>query len=472
MKYLKKIISMLCAVAVVFSSFTVFAQENSSELLTKNVEFFVDGNAVEAKSLQDNTLSTKYQFNSDKTVKIKSETAIKYIYILFDKPPKQWEMKVSSGTMLGGRYGIMHELVTLDITQTELELAFLENTVICDILIYSEGELPQNVEQWNPPLYDADMLLLPTHADDEILFFGPIIAQYAKEKSLQVAYLTNHFGEWYRQHELLEALWTAGITAYPIIPKFNDYFSESLEHAKTLYDTDQMMEYQVELLRRFKPEVVIGHDIDGEYGHGVHMLNTDLLMKSLEMSGDKEKFPASAVEYGVWDTPKTYLHLYKENSITLDVDTPLPQYGNKTAFEVTQDAFTHHKSQSSFKVSKGGVYDCRKFGLYRATVGNDTSTDLFQNVIFSTMPVSSMPVSSGVSSDVSSEVSSDVVAAVSSDLSVKPNSNITNALVQMRPLILIISGIVIMIMSMLRMSYNRKKTVKSIESHVKKVRKE
>lgn len=467
----------MCAVTFLFSTFTVFAEESVSELITKNVQFFVDGNAVEAKPLQDNTLSTKYQFDSDQTVKIKSETAIKYIYVLFDKPPKQWQMKVSGGDIFGGRYGIMHELVTFDKAETELELSFLENTQICDILIYSAGELPSNVEQWDPPLYDADMLLLPTHADDEILFFGPIIAKYAKEKSLQVAYLTNHFGEWYRQHELLEALWTAGITAYPIIPKFNDYFSESLEHAKTLYDMDQMMEYQVELLRRFKPEVVIGHDIGGEYGHGVHMLNTDLLMKSLEISGDKTKFPSSAVEYGVWDTPKTYLHLYKENSITLDVDTPLPQYENKTAFEVTQEAFAHHKSQSSFKVSKGGVYDCRKFGLYRTTVGNDTGTDLFENVTFSTMPVSSIPVESEVSSGVTDGVSSNassntVVAATSSDVSSKPNSKIMDTLDAMRPLIFIVSGIAIMIISMIRMSHKKNMTIRSMEKHVKKVRKE
>ena len=98
---------------------------------------------------------------------------------------------------------------------------------------------------------------------------------YAGERGykVQVAYLTNHWAEPYRPHELLNGLWTVGIRAYPVIGEFIDYYSDNLEHAKGLYDRDRVIEHQVEMIRRFRPEVIIGHDIDGEYGHGVHMLN-------------------------------------------------------------------------------------------------------------------------------------------------------------------------------------------------------
>lgn len=55
-----------------------------------------------------------------------------------------------------------------------------------------------------------------------------------------------------------------------------------------------MLAYEVELLRRFKPEVVVDHDINGEYGHGVHMLNTWILQQAVEQSGDVQYFPESA----------------------------------------------------------------------------------------------------------------------------------------------------------------------------------
>lgn len=115
---------------------------------------------------------------------------------------------------------------------------------------------------------------------------------------------------------------------------FPTYYSKALEHAKTLYDTNDMLAYEVELLRRFKPEVVVDHDINGEYGHGVHMLNTWILQQAVEQSGDVQYFPESAQKYGTFDVQKTYLHLYPENELIMDVDTPLTAFGGKTAYEM------------------------------------------------------------------------------------------------------------------------------------------
>ncbi|MEG0895725.1 MAG: PIG-L family deacetylase, partial [Oscillospiraceae bacterium] len=155
---------------------------------------------------------------------------------------------------------------------------------------------------------------------DEHLFFGSALSYYSidTDKKVQVAYLTNHYGEWYRPHELLAGLWEVGVKNYPIIPEFKDMYSESLDNAKTLYDTDAMIEYQVELIRRFRPEVIVEHDENGEYGHGVHRLNAYLLKQSLELSNDATAYPQSARKFGVFDVPKAYFHLYGDT--ILDVD--------------------------------------------------------------------------------------------------------------------------------------------------------
>ena len=42
---------------------------------------------------------------------------------------------------------------------------------------------------------------------------------------------------------------------------------------------------------------------------------------------------------------KLYLHLYEENPVTLDLDTPLDSLGGRTPFQVTQEGFACHKSQ-------------------------------------------------------------------------------------------------------------------------------
>lgn len=343
---------------------------------------------VGLKSISDNQRSTRYKFKNSTAINIEATEAFKSVYVIFNKPPKHWQISSDDLLKQQGTYGFMHELVELPDAVKNVTLTIQPDTEICDIYLYSDGALPSDVEVWEPPLYDADMLLIPTHADDEHLFFGGIMPYYAGQlgKKVQVAYLTNHYGEWYRPHELLEGLWKVGIKAYPIIPEFNDYYSDNLEHARTLYNTDSMLEYQVMLLRRFTPEVVIGHDINGEYGHGVHRLNADLLMQAVELSGNPDNMPQSAEEYGVFDVPKTYLHLYDKNQLTMDIDIPLSNFNNKTAYEMAQEGFLKHQSQTKyFSVEKKGKYDCRKFGLFRSTVGDDVlHNDFFENIIYPT----------------------------------------------------------------------------------------
>lgn len=374
-------IILICALLFCFT-LPVMAEGTQAELLNSSIKATINDTAA-SKNLFDNKLSTKYTFQTDQIVHIESETPIKSLYILFQNPNK-WTLWYDNQSTSCGIYGFLHEFVELTYEQTSIELSFPKDTVICDIRVYSKGEVPSDVEKWQPPYDDADMLLLPTHADDEHLFFGGIMPYYAGQlnKKVQVAYLTNHSGEWYRQHELLEGLWHVGIKAYPIIPEFKDYYSESLEHAKTLYNTDEMLAYQVGLLRRFRPEVVIGHDLNGEYGHGVHMLNASLLTQAILLSNDSTYMPESIAQYDTFDVPKTYLHLYEKNQIVMDIDIPLSNFGNKTAYQMAQEGFAKHVSQTKyFTVEKKGPYDCRKFGLYRSTVGLDTiGNDFFENI--------------------------------------------------------------------------------------------
>jgi hypothetical protein len=145
-----------------------------------------------------------------------------------------------------------------------------------------------------------------------------------------------------------------------------------------------VLAFQVEMLRRFKPVVVVGQDLNGEYGHGAHKLNALTLTEALDLSGDGKNFPQTAAAYGVWDVPKAYLHLYAENGLVMDWDIPLSRFGGRTAFEMAVEGFAKHVSQQPyFSVRQSGTWqDCRKFGLYRSTVGPDVEkNDLFENIV-------------------------------------------------------------------------------------------
>lgn len=359
---------------------------------TKELDiYFEDGTPVE-KLLDDNF--NTYLDVSEKTLIIENTRSVAGLYLIWDTPVGDYyitvdDMSDPNNEMNREQFSapeIIHQYIDLYYEGDRIIIEMPEEAVLCDIYFLDFGELPEWVQVWQEPYESADMLFIPTHADDELLFFGGAIPYYAGELGLkvQIAYMTNHWGERYRPHELLNGLWTAGETAYPVIGSFPDLYSESLSHAQTLYDEEEVVGFMVELIRRFKPYVILGHDINGEYGHGVHMYNTYALMKALEISNDPSQYEESAIKYGVWDVPKTYLHLYDQNVINMEWDTPLTRFGGKDGFQVAKDAFACHDSQNDYLVverTKTSKFCCTLFGLYRTTVGEDVEkNDFMENI--------------------------------------------------------------------------------------------
>lgn len=104
------------------------------------------------------------------------------------------------------------------------------------------------------------------------------------------------------------------------------------------------------------------------------------------MAADAANFPESAEKWGVWDTPKLYLHYTDENPIVLTVDEPLEHFGGRTAYQVAWDAMMYHESQLVYdhRPNLYSVdfprYDCRCFGLVRTRVGVDTGNDIMEHL--------------------------------------------------------------------------------------------
>lgn len=344
-------------------------------------------------------------------IKISSPTPIAGVYIKFDRTPPQWHISAGGAEAMCGRYGFLHEWCDLASLQAQggeifdIELVFDGGTVeICDIYVFSAGELPDWVQCWQPAEGDADLMLMTTHADDEQLFFLGVLPYYAGELqySTQVVYFTNHNNTRNRPHELLNGLWTVGVRRYPIIgglPDYWDGYNETLDYSYDAalaegFTRDELVAFQVEMLRRYRPQVVVGHDIDGEYGHPQHKINTDTLISALTLAADP-LYLLPAGELAVWDVPKTYLHLYSENRITMDWDRPLSRFGGMTAYEVSKLGYACHlsqqytwftawilgKDQEYTKATEITTYKPTDYGLYRSLVGVDSiGGDFFENL--------------------------------------------------------------------------------------------
>ena len=254
---------------------------------------------------------------------------------------------------------------------------------LTELRIWSEGELSPEVQQWQPCADKADLMLLVAHSDDEVLWFGGALPTYAGQegKICQVCMMVPSMP--YRRLELLDCLWTCGVRNYPAWSNFRDAFSATLEKQYKQWSKNRVYDVVTGWIRRFRPEVLLTHDIQGEYGHGAHRVCADAAMRCVELAANEAKYPKSAKEYGTWDTPKCYIHLYSQNVIDMDWRKPLSAFGGKTSFEVAEAGFRCHISQqvTDYHVEDWGPWDNSLFGLYRSTVGPDEAkNDFFENL--------------------------------------------------------------------------------------------
>ena len=406
MRGLKKFI--LAALLLMCLPLTVHAETardiSGTELVTDSsgipsVSALFDGDRVSGRKTGDGAYLT-----------LKSPEGFGSAYLIFDREYGAFTVtdEDTGETKTAGEEDFLHTFLDL-----ESIFGYCPQTVtfrfengpaaLLELTLFTPGKVPDWVQRWEGPVENgADLVLFSTHADDEQLFFAGVLPYYAGERGdrVQVVYMTNHRNitkdGHLRCHEALDGLWAVGVRNYPVFGTFADYYCKSLKDAVALYsymgvEQEEMLGYVVEQLRRFKPLVAVGHDLNGEYGHGGHMLYADLLTQAVELATDPERFPESAQAYGTWDTPKVYLHLYEENQITMDWDRPLEHFGGMTAFQVTKTkGFPCHKSQTQdFAWYMSGIdraadipkYSPCLYGLYRTTVGPDEEkTDFFEHL--------------------------------------------------------------------------------------------
>ena len=188
---------------------------------------------------------------------------------------------------------------------------------LMELRIYGAGEIPPEVHRWEPPAEKADLMLLVAHSDDEVLWFGGALPTYAGQegKAVQVCMLVPSMP--YRRLELLDCLWHCGVKNYPVWGGFRDVFSYSLAKQYKKWNKNHLYQVVTGWIRRFKPDVLLTHDLQGEYGHGAHRACADSVMKCLDLAADDKKYPASAKDWGTWDVPKCYILLWKENVVDI-----------------------------------------------------------------------------------------------------------------------------------------------------------
>ncbi len=264
-----------------------------------------------------------------------------------------------------------------------------------EIFVFGAGEIPDWVQRWEPTEEKADILFFSAHPDDELLFYGGAIATYAaeKQKRVVVAYLS--YSNTTRRSEALNGLWALGGRHYPEFGGFADAWSNKLDAAYKKLGKNKVMTWVTEMYRKHQPEVVVTHDLNGEYGHGQHKMMGDAAVQAFSAAADVSKYSDSSAAYGPWQAKKRYVHLWGEESdqTRFDWEVPLERMGGKTGIELAEEAYALHVTQTYAKIKFGGkwhvlnvretgrVFSNTTFGLYASTVGPDENhTDFLEHI--------------------------------------------------------------------------------------------
>ncbi len=375
---IKKILICL-ALSLILS---VWVSAGEAQDITEKAE--ISGEGISISKITDGNLHT-YSVAENGELWLSAEN-IRAVYLRYAEIPEDSYLTAGSKTYPLGKEGFYTELLRLDEPVRSVSL-FFGRGEICEINIYTEGNLPESLQEWRRGGY-ADLMLYATHSDDDQLFFAGLLPKYSGTAQVQVVYFTSHDNAKGRRQELLSGLWRCGIRSYPEFLHLPDAYSESYEGAlnnlaSSGFDGKWLYSRQEELLEKYRPKVCVLHDMAGEYGHGQHILYTRSFIDCLENTQG-------------YTPDKVYIHLYDKNPISLDIDTPLEEFSGKSAFQVSQDAFLFHTSQHwtwfyDWLYGKGGEiksaeqierYSPRRYGLYFSKVGEDAlGDDMLENIL-------------------------------------------------------------------------------------------
>ncbi len=364
--------------------------------ITSQCELHVSSNISDILSLSDGKHNTAWTAvnESSQTLEIvlPNDTSTSGLYVMWNTVPGKWTLDamVEDGDWqevdLGASAGFLNCFVPLNNGFSKIRIITNRGwkCSIAELSLYSQGYLPADVQVWKPSPEKADLMVVTAHPDDEHIYFGGVLPTYAGQlkKHTVVVYMTS--SPIIRKFEALDGLWKVGVREYPVFLPLANKYSSTVDDAELAWDgLDNTVRLLVEQLRQLKPDVVVTHDLEGEYGHGAHKLTALAVTNAIEDSWRHEKYPASVEKYGVWQVKKCYLHLYKKNKVRMDWRAELPAFSGKTALEMAQAGYDMHVSQHFRErpILDSGEYDNSLFGLYYTAVGRDTGKkDFFENI--------------------------------------------------------------------------------------------
>lgn len=248
----------------------------------------------------------------------------------------------------------------------------------------------------------ATILIVNAHPDDEGIFFGGAIPYYTQTLNVPTICISMTSGDYslapsVREAEFRAATWEYGLRNQPLFPRFRDYWIDGgdingtwdIWNDNVLGNGDEAagklkaIEYVARQIRKFRPEVVISHDENGEYGHSNHKATSVATRDAFVMAADPNKDLDGLVP---WQAKKLYLHRYNTRAGAVSKlfhdHWETTSISGLTPRQVANSGLTHHATQGSQTVSTAYLtgetssasfdpHASEEWGLHTTFVGPD-----------------------------------------------------------------------------------------------------
>lgn len=249
------------------------------------------------------------------------------------------------------------------------------------------------------------IMIVNAHPDDEGIFFGGTIPYYTQTLAVPTICISMTSGDFslaptVREEEFRNAAWEYGLRNHPLFPRFRDYWIEG-EDINGTWDiwNDNILgngdeaagklkatEYLATQIRKYRPEVVVSHDVNGEYGHSNHkatgVASADAFAMAADPNKDLDGLPA-------WQAKKLYLHRYNTEPGTISKlfhdHWETASISGLSPRQVANNGLAYHATQGPQTVSTAYLtgetastafdpHPSEEWGLHTTHVGPDTTT--------------------------------------------------------------------------------------------------
>lgn len=392
---MKRFLAILVAMLILALPAAAMADNNINALCT--IELHVTEPKPVMNNLIDNTYSTTVPFIEEDWLSVKwtDKAEVGAIYWEWLTIPGRALVECLSeeGEVISEReYENVIRFITVFPPEgvREVRMTVLEGEgKMAELFVYTPKQAAQQQKAvvWEEPLEKADIMLVEAHGYDDVLVFGAVLPTYT-DRGYAVTVADMGCDTIGRQRESSGGSYLAGLRNFKTFFEFKDHLKVDYElYTKTWLEEDPRdpEALLVAEIRRVRPEVVITYDLTrGSIGHGANRLTAEITVKAVADAANPDLFPESAQEYGAWQVKKLYIHMYDQNQIFIDVDTPLDSFGGKTARKIAMEGMWKWKNgleEKKIENIRSGKYHPSDYGLYFSAVGEDVAkNDFLENI--------------------------------------------------------------------------------------------